>query len=177
MKKLIIGAPVGGLILFIWQFLSYSTFDLHYNQMSYTPDQEEVMTYLESKMTQGEYYMIRAPKGDMEEQSRLMEARLGKPWAMIQYHEAMENTFFTNLIRAFIVNSLAIGFLCWIMMQMADLTMKNAIITSILVGLIGYLTINYIDGVWFQIGTIPDLIDAIVPWAATGAWLGFWLKK
>ena len=177
MKKIIIGSLVGGLILFIWQFLSYSTFDLHFDQMAYTPNQEEIMSCLEGKITEGEYYMIRAPKGDMEEQGRLMEERLGKPWAMIQYHNSLENTFGSNLLRAFIINSLAIAFLCWIMMQMSDLSMKNAIITSVMVGLIGYLTINYIDGIWFKIGTIPDLIDAIIPWAAIGAWLGYWVNK
>ena len=177
MQKLIIGSLVGGLILFIWQFLSYSTFDLHYNQMAYTPNQDEIMSCLDGKISEGEYYMIRAPKGDMEGQARVMEERLGQPWAAIQYHDSMENTFFSNLGRAFVINTLSIFFLSWIMLKMVDLTMKDAIITSVMVGLIGYFTINYLDTIWFKTDSIPDLLDAIIPWALTGAWLGWWLRR
>ena len=109
MKKLIIGGLVGGIILFIWQFLSYGVFDLHYSQMAYTPEQEQIMDCIQaSELKEGEYYMIRAPKGDADTQESLMEERLGKPWAMIQYHDALEHNFGMNVIRAIVINFAAI---------------------------------------------------------------------
>jgi hypothetical protein len=55
--------------------------------------------------------------------------------------------------------------------------MKSTVLSSIAVGLIGYFTISYLNSIWFKTESLPDLIDAIVPWALTGGWLGWWLKK
>jgi len=177
MKKLIIGTLVGGLILFIWQFMSFGMMDLHYGQMAHTPAQEEILEVLEANLTDGEYYMIRAPKGDMDQQNELMEERIGKPWAMVQYHSVLEHSFGMNLFRALIINCLAAFILCWILMNYAKLDMKASIFTSLGIGIIGYLVINYLDSIWFKTGTMPDLLDAIVPWTLMGGFLGWWLPR
>ena len=46
MKKLFVGALVGGLILFIWQFLSWSLLNIHLPEMQYTPAQDEILSAL-----------------------------------------------------------------------------------------------------------------------------------
>lgn len=178
MKKLIIGALVTGLILFIWQFLSYGLMDLHYSQMAYTPAQEEIMKTIEAQnLEDGEYYMIRAPKENPDLQNQLMEERLGKPWAQVQYHSSLEHNFGMNMFRALIINILIGLILCWILMNFASLNMKTSVLTCLGIGIIGYLVINYLDSIWFQTNSLPDLIDAIVPWTVIGIWLGWWLNK
>ena len=176
--KLTIGALVGGIILFIWQFFSYGIADLHYNQMKYTPQQDQILESLSAlNLEDGEYYMPRLPKGQSDGQEEFMEQQMGKPWATIQYHEKLEYNFFTNLLRALITNTLAIAILCWFLLQFGELTMKNTILTSLGVGLIAYCTTNYLDSIWFHTDSIPDLIDAIVPWILIGSWLGWWLRR
>ena len=177
MKKLIIGALVAGLILFIWQFISYSMLDLHYDQMAHTPAQEEIMEVLEENLTDGEYFMIRAPKENPEQQMELMEERIGKPWAMVQYHSLLVHNMGMNMTRAFLVDVLAAFILCWILMNYSNLDMKSSLLTSVGIGVVGYLVINYLDAIWFSTNSLPDLLDAIVPWALTGAWLGWWLPR
>ncbi len=45
-QKTIIGALVGGVILFIWQFLSWTMLNLHGESQKYTAKQNEILQYL-----------------------------------------------------------------------------------------------------------------------------------
>jgi hypothetical protein len=45
------------------------------------------------------------------------------------------------------------------------------------VGIIGYLTIPYLNSVWFEGSSMGYLVDALVQWGLVGAWLGWWLPK
>ena len=178
MKKLIIGSVVGGLILFIWQFLSFMLLDLHYSQMAYTPAQDQILEALnEANIEDGEYYMIRAPKGVTEGQEALTAERMGKPWAMVNYHSSLENNMGMNMFRGFVIDLVAVLILCWILLNFANLDMKTAVLSSVGVAIIGYLVGSYLNSVWYQTNSLPYLIDAIVPWAAIGCWLGWWLKR
>jgi len=55
--------------------------------------------------------------------------------------------------------------------------MGRAVTTSLMIGLIGYMVFPYLNSVWFDFDTIPDLIDAIVPFGLTGAFLGWFLNR
>lgn len=178
MKKKIIGALVGALILFIWQFLSWSVTGLHNSQMAYTENQDAILETLAENLEEGSYFLPTLPKdATAEEAAQYTKDRTGKPWATISYHEEMSNNMPVNMIRGFVVNFLAVFLLCWILLQFSNLTLRNALLTSLAVGFIGYLTVNYINSIWFEGNTIPDLIDVIVGWGATGLWLGWWLRR
>ena len=58
MKKLIIGAIVGGILLFIWQTLSFALLNLHGKAFQHTPKQEEIMTSLNSFFTEDGQYLL-----------------------------------------------------------------------------------------------------------------------
>ena len=58
MKKLLIGAVVGGILLFIWQFLSWTVLDLHYNAYQYTDKQDAIMSSLNSLIDKDGQYMV-----------------------------------------------------------------------------------------------------------------------
>jgi hypothetical protein len=178
MKKLIIGSVVAALILFIWQFLSYAMLDLHGSQMAYHPNQDAVMESLEANLEEGIYYMPRLEKGaSAEAQEAYYAEKSGKPWALVAYYDSMEYSMGQNMIRGLLTNFLAALILCWLLMRFGELNMKEAIIASIGVGVIGYLTITYLGNIYFPKNTWPDLLDAIVPWALVGAWLGWWLPR
>ena len=178
MKKLIIGALVSALILFIWQFLSFSILDLHGSQMEYIANQDTILEVLEANLEEGEYFLPRVPRGaSSEEQEAAMEENIGKPWALVKYRKSFGFSFGMNLFRALIINFISALILCWILMRFAHLDIKKAIMTCVGVGLIGYFTINYLDQIWFKSSSIPDLIDAIVPWALIGVWTGWYLPE
>ncbi len=82
-----------------------------------------------------------------------------------------------NMLRGF-ATDLVIGFLLfWLLSQMLGMSVTKGATVAVVIGILGYLSIRYMNSIWFETNTIPDLIDAIVPWALSGAWLGWWLPK
>lgn len=176
MKNQLIGALVAAVILFIWQFLSWGMLNLHGSQMGYTPNQDTILTVLSANLEDGQYFIPRAPDGaTADQQQAMMEGSIGKPWAYVVYHSSMSNNMGMNMIRGFAVDFLAAFLLCWMLLKMANLDFKTCILSSIAIGLIGYFTINYMNSIWFEGNSLPDLMDAVVQWGLCGAWLGWWL--
>ena len=178
MKNQLIGALVASLILFIWQFLSWAMLNLHGSEMSYTSNQDAIMEVLNANLEEGDYFLPASPPtATMEEQQAVMDNAVGKPWAKITYRAAMSNNMGMNMFRGWIVDFLAAFLLCWILLKMTNLDFKTCLLSSLAVGLIGYFTINYIDSIWFEGNSLPDLLDAVVQWGLCGAWLGWWLPS
>ena len=178
MKNQLIGALVASIILFVWQFLSWSPIlNVHSSQMQYTPSQDTILQALnEAGLSEGQYFIPRAPETAPEAESNAyMNERVGKPWAMVSYHSSMSGDMSMNMIRGWVVDFIAAFLLCWLLLKMAKLDFKTSILSSLAVGLIGYFTINYLDSIWFEGNSIPYLIDAVVQWGLVGLWLGWWL--
>ncbi len=178
MKKLIIAALVGGLILFIWQFLSWAMLNLHAAEYQYTADQDEILELLSDKLEDGSYFLPTVPPESPSSASQeMMENNIGKPWAQIHYHSALTNNMGLNMARGLVANILAALILAWFLMKISNNDMKTTVLISIGVGIIGYLTIHYSEAIWFETGNMADLIDSVVQWALCGAWLGWWLNR
>src|SRR6185312_15383955 len=85
--KLFIGPLIGAIIIFVFQFLSWTILDLHRPAQQYTPKQDDILNYLSTQFdSSGGYLMPAVPKGaSMDESNALMEKSKGKPWAQIFY--------------------------------------------------------------------------------------------
>ena len=178
MKQLIIGSLIGGLLLFLWQFLSWSILNVHGNQMKYTDKQDEILKVLSENLKEGEYFLPTLPPGYSSEQEQTYMAELeGKPWAQVSYHPEWKVSMGSNMARAFLIDFLAVLLLCWILSRYEQVNFVSALLTSLSVGFIGFLTIVYLDNIWFETKSLGYLIDAVVSWGLVGAWLGFYLKK
>lgn len=179
MKKQLIAALVGGLLLFIWQFLSWSLLGVHNSEYTYSPNQDKIMEALNQNLTEeGAYMMPGVPPGTShKEAEESMKAHLGKPWASITYHKSMEFNMGMNMVRAYAADFLAVWLLTWMLLQFASLSMSRVLLSSIAVGGIGYLTISYLNSIWFETHTLGHLIDAVAAWGLVGAWLGWWLMR
>ena len=53
MRTLLIGSLVGGLILFLWQFLSWTALNLHGREMQHTPKQDAILQSLSQNLEEG----------------------------------------------------------------------------------------------------------------------------
>ncbi len=177
--KMIVGALVGGLLVFVWQFLSWTMLNLHGSGQKYTANQDSILNYLGTQLQEeGTYFLpTYAPGASQEDQQKLMETMAGKPWAQISYHKSMNTAMGMNMVRGFLVDVFAVMLLIWLLSKIPGLTFQTAITSSIVVGVIGYLTTEYTNSIWFENNSVPDLIDAIVSWAICGTWLGYWLRK
>ena len=179
MKKSIIGAIVGGIIIFIWQFLSWSMVNLHQPAQRYTPKQDVILPVLNANLEEGGYYLPGMPENSsMEDYQKMMKESEGKPWATIQYHKAMKNDMIMNMVRGLLVNFLTVWLLCWILMRMAATAFSTIFIATLFTGLIVFLNVPYTNHIWFESFDLwAHLADAVVSWGTCGLWLGWWLTR
>ena len=177
-KQLVIGTLVGGLILFFWQFISFGLMNLHGAEMTYTPKQDQILEALNGlDLEEGTYMVPSVAPEKMADRDALMEPYIGKPWAQVSYHKSLEMSMSMNLIRGLIIDLLSAFLLVWLLMKFEKRDFKTCVTASIVVGVIGYLTIPYLNTVWFKTSSIGYLIDAFVVWGLVGAWLGWWLNR
>ncbi len=179
MKKHLIGTLVGGLILFVWQFLSWAMLGVHQSEFGHTPNQDRILEFLSENLeAEGSYMLPMPPPGTpMSEEQKFMEPYVGKPWAHITYHKSMSMEMGPSMLRGFAANLLAVWLLVWLMLQFPQLTLGLAVRVSLVAGTIGYLTISYLNSIWFETSSLAYLLDTLVAWGLTGLWLGWWLTR
>jgi hypothetical protein len=180
MKKAVIGSLVGALIIFIWQFVSFALADLHKSAHRYTDKQDAIMSFLSSQgLKEGGYMLPNVPEGtDWNDRDKAMKNAAGKPWAMIQYHEKMEEGMTMNMIRGFLVNFVTVLLFCWLVSKMTAPGFETILISALMVGIIAFLYEPYTGSIWYKWADIwAFFIDAIVAWGLTGLWLGWWLRR
>lgn len=177
-SKQIIGIVVGALIIFIWQFLSWTALNVHGNETQYTANQDKILEVLGQNLEEGNYFLpTYAPGTSQEEISKMSEAAIGKPWAQIKYRKAFEMNIGMNLFRCMAVDLFVMFLLVWILMKFANPSFMDIFLSTLFVGIIGYGTLPYTDSIWFDGNTISYLIDCFVQWGLVGAWLGWWLNR
>lgn len=180
MKKLLIGAIVGGIIIFLWQFLSFALLNLHGKAFQYTPKQDEILSSLNTLITEdGQYLMPGLPEtATSEEHEALMKSAQGKPWLMVSYHKTQDMNMGMNMIRGLLVDIVAVGLLCWMISKMNMPTFGTVLTASVFAGLIVFFTAPYTSHIWYKTFDIMAyFMDAIVGWGACGLWLGWWYSR
>lgn len=178
MKKQLIATLVGAVILFLWQFLSWTVLNVHGAENAYTPNQGQILEFLSENLEEGEYFLpTTAPGASQEEYQNLMQESIGKPWARISYHSEMQMSMGGNLIRGFLVDLIAVALLVWLLSKFARLDLVTALGASLAVGFIGYLTFPYMNSIWFEGATVGYIVDVIAQWGLIGVWLGWYLNR
>jgi hypothetical protein len=178
MKNQLIGTLVAGIILFFWQFLSWSLLNVHGSEMQYTDKQDAVITALSQNLKEGSYFIPLAPPGSSTaEEQAYYDGMTGKPWAIVQYHESYNVNMGMNMFRGLVIDLVSAFLLIWLLGNMSNLTMKTALLSSLAVGAIGYFTIPYLNTIWFEGASIGYLIDTVVQWGLVGLWLGWWMTR
>jgi hypothetical protein len=182
MKKMIIGALVGGIILFVWQFITWGAMNFHEAQQRYTPKQDSILSYLTTQFSEEGGYLMPgyAPGTSSDEMKKQMEATVGKPWAQVVYHKSMPgmNTMFMNMGRSLVVNIFIVWLLCWLLIKIPSPSFGTIFLGTLGTGIIVFLHAPYTMHIWYgSFDLMAHLVDALVAWGATGLWLGWWLRR
>lgn len=176
MKKRLIAALVSGILLFAWQFLSWALVGIHQAEMKYAPNQEAVLQALGANLEPGHYFMPQpAPGASPEEMQAFQSQASGKPWARVSYHASMNTNMAPNMLRGFVSDLLSAILIIWLLGKIPELNLQTAVLASLFVGLIGYLTIAYLNSIWFETPSLGYLIDSVIQWGLVGLWLGWYL--
>jgi len=180
MKKYLIGAIVGGLLIFIWQFLSFALVNIHEPAQNYTEKEGDIINFLSSiDLPEGGYVVPTVPPGaSMDEAKAKMDSCAGKPWAIIQYHKAMEENMTMNMVRGFFTNVVMILIFCWLVGKFVSPSSGTIILAALATGFIVFLNAHYTNHIWYETFDIwAHLLDAVVSWGLAGIWLSWWLRR
>jgi hypothetical protein len=180
MKRTLIASIVGGIILFFWQFLSNAALDLHRPAQQYTPKQDSILRYLSHNLEPGRYFMPTFPAGSPDEARQKLSAEAnGKPWALVELHAKWNGGSMTmQLLRSLLTNIVIVWLLCWIIGKMRYPSFSSIFLTTLTVGMIAFLAFPYPNFIWFETpGIWAHFNDAWIPYALTGLWLGWYLRR
>jgi len=178
--KIFIGALVGGIIIFIWQFLSWTALDLHQSAQQYTPKQDSILAYLNTQFdSSGGYFMPRTPKGaSSDDMKKLEETTMGKPWVQIAYHKSYDASMVVNILKALVTDIVIVLLFCWVLAGFTVNSFGKTFLAALFTSLIIFLCSNYIVYIWYETFDLSAyLTDYLVSWGITGIWLGWWLNK
>lgn len=180
MKKLLIGALVGGILVFLWQTLSWTVLDLHAKEYQKAANQDEVMSFLSSHFTQdGQYYLPNLDRSaSSEEHQKFMDDMKGKPWAVLTWHQVYDADMVMNIVRGLLVAIIMAALVCWVLMKNTNSSFGKTFISTVALGVVAFLFIPYSMRIWFQTpGIMTNLVDTLVAWGLCGIWLGWWLNR
>lgn len=180
MKRTILGALIGGILFFLWQFLSWTVLNTHEDVNKYTPQQDSILQYLGTHLhEEGTYFLPTFPPGTSREaQEAFMQQSVGKPWAVVAYHKALQENTVVNIIRELLVDIVMVWMACFLFMKMNRLNFGIVFLSCLFIGLIGFFSFPYSVHIWYETSDImASFKDAIFGWGIVGIWLGIWLKK
>jgi hypothetical protein len=179
MKKYLIGAVVGGIILFAWQGLSWMLLGVHDDHMKYNAGQDQIMSALSANIKEDGLYMLpSAPT--KKEQQEMMEKMEGKPWASVIYHSSMKTDMTMMFVRSILVNIFLVISLIYMLTRGGTPIGRRVFAASVAFGLATWLWSMYMGHIWFDLPwhmIKGDLIDSVAAWALVGLWLGWWLNR
>ena len=182
MKNRIIASLVGGIIIFIWQFLSWTISGIHDGAAKYHPQQNEIMNALSTHFTETGMYMLptTSPDASREDQEKMMKDMEGKPYASVLYVKTYESNMARQMIRGFLIDVFLVFLLIYMLTRAGVPTLVRWIAGSVAAGLFTWLWGPYTAHNWFLMpwdAISGHLVDAIVAWGLCGIWLGWYFNR
>lgn len=182
MKNRIIASLVGALIIFLWQFISWTVSGIHDGGAKYNPQQNEILNALSTHIQEDGVYMVprSAPDASQEEMKQQMENMEGKPYAMVTYVSSYENNMVRSMIRGFLIDLFLVYLVIFILTRAGNPVFVNWILGAVSIGFFTWLWGPYTAHNWFQMpweAITGHLIDAIAAWALCGIWLGWYMNR
>jgi hypothetical protein len=181
MKKAIIGALIGGVLVFGWQAVSHMFLHHHDASLKQIPDQANVINTLSKIFKEdGQYLVPRSnPTALQEEMTKFNEGMKGKPWALITYHSSDETDMAMSAFRSFTTAFLSVLIFIWLI-DKTNNTFLSVFTKSLGLAVLIFLFVWYNSNIWMQTPwevLRAELIDLLVAWGLCGLWLGAWLPS
>lgn len=180
MKKILLGAVVGGIILFAWQSVSHMVLNLHEPGQQYISNQDTILKYLSEQFKNGGGYMLPRPvnAANVEEVEQFTKQLQGRPWARVIYYPAYEMNMYMSMLRGLITNIIIVFLFLTLVNRFKYKKFFSIFLSSLFVGIISFSNTFYTQHLWYPSYEIKaDFIDAVVSWGICGIWLGFIMQE
>jgi hypothetical protein len=181
MKKALIGAFVGAILVFGWQAVSHMF--LHHHDPAYKQiaGQETVIQTLSEVFKEDGQYLVPRPDATLsqEEMAKFEESRKGKPWALVTYHSANDVDMGMAVLRSFTTAFLSVLIFIGLMGKNRG-NFFTVFLKSMGVAAFVFAFVYYNSNIWLQTPwevIRPELLDLLVEWGLCGIWLGWWLNR
>lgn len=181
MRKLLVPSILSGVILFIWQFLSYGAINLHEQGQRLTEKQDSIMEFLNGQNLEEASYIVHssAPNSKGPDDMANMEFYQGKPWAKVSYHKADNSNMAMNMVRGLLVNFIVGLMALYLLSSMGAMSLVQGCYKGMIIGSIAFLVEPYTNHIWYQsYGIWAHLLDGLIPWSIIGClYARFWQNK
>lgn len=158
----------------------WTALGIHSKEYKKLSNEDSVIQFLQKNLPGEGQYAVPGinENASREEMEKADAAMRGKPWAIISYHQSYNADMLKNILRGFLVDIIAVFMIAWIITRNPSPKFSDGFLTTLFVGLAGYLFIPYSAHIWYQTpDATTNLIDVIMCWGLCGLWLGKYLKN
>lgn len=178
MKKVIISSLIGGVIVFLFQFMSWSFLGIHKTATKSVANETEVMNVLNANLKESAVYDMPAynMEASHEDMEKEMAARNGKPAARVIYHAAYSTSMGKPMTQGFLLDLLGMLFVAILISKNIG-SFGSRFTTALYMSLYSLCLGAMMDWNWWQTpmsyisGTI---IDTIIIGVLSGVWMGWY---
>ncbi|MDL1893807.1 hypothetical protein FBQ87_13115 [Sphingobacteriales bacterium CHB3] len=184
MKNALIGSLVAAVIIFLYQFLSWTVLGIHDTSLKYTPQQEAIAAALSENLTERGMYAIPnlAPGSSREQHEAFEQSMVGKPWAIVQYDPQYGGMMSSQMVYGFILNLVAAFAIAYVMSaggeKFASFGSKLMLVVGFIVFLVfqsSLMMANWWETPWHYLS--GEITDHVVGWLLGGIWLSWWMGR
>jgi len=183
MKRVLIGTIIATVIFFGYQATMWMG-GFHNDFCLYSGQQDTIMHSLNSAHLKDGLYMMPScdptVMKDHKQMEDAMKKNVGKPWAMIFYHTAMEDMQAGSMIKGIMHVFFACLFVCLVLYNGSFSSFGSRFMVSMAFSLFALVLgpMNEMNWWGFPWGFIKtSVIDLTLGWAICSIWLAYYVKK
>jgi len=182
--RLVFAAILAGIVMFAWGAVSHMFLGIGSIGMKPMPNESSLSATLKTNIAEpGIYFMpgMEMSQRATDEQQEAWAAKYKEgPTALLIYNPAGEEPMSIKRFGIELVSNIAATLVVGMILSLGVAGISRAVTMSVLIGLVGWLSINVSYWNWYRFPTnfvTAELIDQIVGWLLAGFVLGFILKK
>ena len=174
MKKIVLAALAGGLVLFIWGAVSHMLLPLGEAGLKNLPNEESVLTALGSSISEPGLYFY--PGLDMknatkEDQAAWAEKIKSGPSGLLLYRPSGGEAMSPRQLGSELLSNIFAAWIAAIVVAMISAPFGRRVLVVGLLGLFAWLSISASHWIWYGFPTAfvgAELIDQVVGWLLAG---------
>jgi hypothetical protein len=183
-KKLILSAVLGGLLLFVWGFISHGVLTWYESQLRTFTNQDQVQEAIVAGVSgSGLYYLpnLRPEERSLAGEERAAaEAALGERWlrgpvAVTFVRIGPGASYTTRLVIQFIIGALASLVAAWLLLQAGIASYGGRVAFVIGLAVVAIIWAKLPGWNWYEVPTmwtLVEAVDSIIAFTLLGALLG-----
>lgn len=178
--KLVKGALVGGVVYFLWSFLSWMVLPWHESYMKKLPNEEPVAAAIKANVSEPGLYMTPWHEKGADQAAMQASMKAGPVGVMMLHPQGMDCSMALPLIRAFLMTCLMSLLATYLLMQTRGLSFYRRMGFVKKVGLVGSLWFIFCNWNWWGYPAmyfVVNVADQLVGWSLVGAAIAKFVVK